>query len=91
MNGFDGISRRDILKMGLFSSALMLSGSYNELFAMTDKSAAVKIPHATHFGALKAVVSGGRFMGAEPHENDYAPTSMLYSLPEYVHSQNRIK
>ncbi|GAB1535447.1 molybdopterin guanine dinucleotide-containing S/N-oxide reductase [Geovibrio sp. ADMFC3] len=91
MNGYDGISRRDLLKMGLFSSALMMSGAYNELFAMTNSASGVKIPHATHFGAVMAVVSGSRVMGVEPHKNDYAPTSMLYSLPEYVHSQNRIK
>jgi trimethylamine-N-oxide reductase (cytochrome c) len=84
------VTRRDLLKLGACASLYAASGSLSILHAGTE-DAVKEIVHATHYGPLKAVVKNGKFTEVLGVEADYSPTSMLFSLPEYVYSDNRIK
>ncbi len=43
-----------------------------------------------HWGAFTALVENGRLVGCEPFARDSAPSDMLMSMPEMVHSDLRI-
>ena len=47
---------------------------------------------AAHWGAMRALVDGGRWIKAMPFEKDYAPLkSVVASSPEAVYSRSRVK
>ena len=49
-----------------------------------------RFPSLAHWGAFTALVENGRLVGCEPFARDPAPSSMLDSMPEMVHSPLRI-
>jgi biotin/methionine sulfoxide reductase len=49
-----------------------------------------RFPSLAHWGAFTALVEDGRLVGCEPFARDPAPSNMLDSMPEMVHSPLRI-
>jgi biotin/methionine sulfoxide reductase len=49
-----------------------------------------RFPSLAHWGAFTALVENGRLVGCEPFARDPAPSSMLDSMPEMVHSPLRV-
>ena len=49
------------------------------------------VPHASHWGAFHAVVSGDRLIEARAPANDPNPSPMLASIPDMVHGKARIE
>jgi biotin/methionine sulfoxide reductase len=49
-----------------------------------------RFPSLAHWGAFTALVEDGRLVGCEPFARDPAPSNMLESMPEMVHSPLRI-
>jgi biotin/methionine sulfoxide reductase len=49
-----------------------------------------RFPSLAHWGAFAALVENGRLVGCEPFARDPAPSNMLESMPEMVHSPLRI-
>jgi biotin/methionine sulfoxide reductase len=49
-----------------------------------------RFPSLAHWGAFTALVEDGRLVGCEPFARDPAPSSMLDSMPEMVHSPLRV-
>jgi biotin/methionine sulfoxide reductase len=49
-----------------------------------------RFPSLAHWGAFTALVEDGRLVGCEPFARDPAPSDMLKSMPEMVHSPLRI-
>src|SRR5215831_11124612 len=52
--------------------------------------AVARFPSLAHWGAFTALVKDGRLVGCEPFASDPAPSTMLNSMPEMVHSPLRI-
>ena len=48
-------------------------------------------PSLAHWGAFTAITEAGRLVGCEPFEADPAPSPMLDSIPEMVHSPLRVR
>ena len=48
-------------------------------------------PSLTHWGAFTAITEAGRLVGCEPFGPDPAPSPMLDSIPEMVHSPLRVR
>jgi biotin/methionine sulfoxide reductase len=49
-----------------------------------------RFPQLAHWGAYTALVENGRLVGCEPFARDPAPSDILKSMPEMVHSPLRI-
>jgi biotin/methionine sulfoxide reductase len=49
-----------------------------------------RFPSLAHWGAFNAVVQNGRVVACEPFARDPAPSAILRSMPEMVHSPLRI-
>src|SRR5712691_2641956 len=49
-----------------------------------------RFPSLAHWGAFTALVENGRLVGCEAFAHDPAPSNMLASMPEMVHSPLRI-
>ncbi len=47
--------------------------------------------HGSHWGAFRAVTTGGRVTAAQPFAKDPEPSSILASIPDAVHHRSRIK
>ncbi|WP_313696981.1 hypothetical protein, partial [Achromobacter sp.] len=48
-------------------------------------------PSLAHWGAFTAITEAGRLVGCEPFGPDPAPSPMLDSIPEMVHSPLRVR
>ena len=58
---------------------------------MTDQRMSIeRYPSLSHWGAFIAEVSGGRLIRCSPFPGDPAPSEILRSMPEMVHSRLRI-
>jgi trimethylamine-N-oxide reductase (cytochrome c) len=86
-----GLSRRDMLRLGVTASMVSMMGGHGKAFADALDSENKIVPHATHFGPLRAEVENGRIV--DIHKSEALPkmTDMLDNIAEYVHSPNRIK
>ncbi|MFL6797711.1 MAG: molybdopterin-dependent oxidoreductase [Xanthobacteraceae bacterium] len=49
-----------------------------------------RFPSLAHWGAFTAVVENGRLVSCEPFARDPAPSEMLKSMPEMIHSPLRV-
>ncbi len=48
------------------------------------------IMHASHWGAFRAEVEGGRVVGVKPFEHDPNPSPILEAVPEMLYGETRI-
>ncbi|QVQ24189.1 molybdopterin-dependent oxidoreductase [Achromobacter deleyi] len=49
-----------------------------------------RFPSLSHWGAYTALVRNGRVVGCEPFAHDRAPSPLIHSMPDLVHSPLRI-
>ena len=47
-------------------------------------------PSLSHWGAYTALVRDGRVVGCEPFAHDQAPSPLIHTMPDMVHSPLRI-
>jgi trimethylamine-N-oxide reductase (cytochrome c) len=86
------MTRRAVLEAGLAAGALGLSGaSLLSSGARAAPAAATEILTGSHWGAFRAKVEDGRFVGIRPWERDPRPTPALEGVMDSVYSPTRIK
>ena len=87
-----GMTRRAVLEAGLAAGAFGLSGA--SLLGSGARAAPApgsEILTGSHWGAFRAKVEGGRFVGIRPWEKDPHPAPVLEGVMDSVYSPTRIK
>ena len=87
-----GMTRRAVLEAGLAAGAFGLSGA--SLLGSGARAAPApgsETLTSSHWGAFRAKVEGGRFVGIRPWEKDPHPAPVLEGVMDSVYSPTRIK
>jgi trimethylamine-N-oxide reductase (cytochrome c) len=85
------VSRRGLLGWGLTAGIFGMAGP--DLLAVGARAATPdgEVLTASHWGAFRAKVEGGRFVAIKPWEKDPAPSHQLPGVMDSVYSPTRIK
>src|SRR6202050_509344 len=87
-----GMTRRAVLEAGLAAGAFGLSGaSLLSSGARAAPASGSEILTGSHWGAFRAKVENGRFVGIRPWEKDPHPDPVLEGVLDSVYSPTRIK
>jgi trimethylamine-N-oxide reductase (cytochrome c) len=88
------LTRRAVLQAGMAAGLLGASGA--GLLGASRAAGAAAVPDGevltgSHWGAFRATVKGGRFVGIRPWEGDPRPSPALSGVMDSVYSPTRIK
>lgn len=85
------LSRRAFLKGSGAAAAATLSFSPSLSAAEFAGTKRERTLTTTRYGAIYATVVDGKFVKAEPYEDDPHPTPMINALPDRVYAETRVK
>ncbi|MBC8441473.1 MAG: trimethylamine-N-oxide reductase TorA [Deltaproteobacteria bacterium] len=85
------LSRRQFLGGTLAAATMALFGPSLLTQAFAAAEGDYEVLSGDHWGGLRAIVKGGRFVEAIPFEKDPFPTSLVKASSDYVYSPSRVK